>query len=123
VVAAALLGWVVGAGAGPVQARDVETEVAITEITLEDLLDTEVTSVSKRAQRLSETASAIHVITGETIRRSGLHSIPEILRLAPGVSVARVSANEYAVSIRGSIRTSCSSWWMAAACTRRLSAG
>lgn len=100
-IGAALLGWALGLGGAPVQAKDLDTASAITEITLEDLLNTEVTSVSKKAQRLSETASAIHVITDDTIRRSGLHSIPEILRLAPGVNVARVSATEYAISIRG----------------------
>ncbi len=68
---------------------------------LEDLLDIEVRSVSKRSQKLVDTASAVYVITSEDIRRSGLSSVPELLRLAPGLQVARISANRWAISSRG----------------------
>lgn len=61
----------------------------------------EVTSVSKRPERLSETASAIQVITHEDIRRSGATSLPEALRLAPNLQVAQVNASQWAVSARG----------------------
>ena len=67
---------------------------------LEELMNIEVTSVSKNAQRLSSTAASVFVITAEDIRRSGL-GLPEVLRLAPGVQVARVEAGRWAVSIRG----------------------
>ncbi|EHQ52804.1 TonB-dependent receptor, plug [Ectothiorhodospira sp. PHS-1] len=70
------------------------------ELSLEDLLQQEVISVSRRSQRLSDVAAAVHVVTAEDIRRSGARSLPEALRLAPGVDVARISADRWAVSIR-----------------------
>src|SRR5690606_23348740 len=69
--------------------------------TLEELMDIEVTSVSKHAERLSETASAIQVITQEDIRHSGATSVPEALRLAPNLQVAQVNASQWAISARG----------------------
>ena len=60
-----------------------------------------VTSVSKKEQKLSQAGAAIFVITQEDIRRSGATNIPDLLRLVPGVDVARVDANRWAVSIRG----------------------
>lgn len=71
------------------------------ELDLEDLLSMEVTSVSKKKQQLNETAAAIFVITQEDIRRSGVTSIPEALRLAPGIQVAKIDANKWAISCRG----------------------
>ena len=68
---------------------------------LEDLMNIQVTSVSKKEQKLSQAGAAIFVITQEDIRRSGATNIPDLLRLAPGVDVARVSANQWAISIRG----------------------
>lgn len=61
----------------------------------------EVTSVSRRQQQLKDAAAAVYVITREDIRRSGVTSIPEALRMAPGVQVARINANKWAVSARG----------------------
>lgn len=60
-----------------------------------------VTSVSKRPENLSEAPAAIHMITQEDIRRSGATSIPEALRLVPGLQVARVDAHTWAISARG----------------------
>lgn len=68
---------------------------------LEDLMKIEITSVSKKTQRLSDAAAAVFVITQEDIRRSGVTSIQEALRMAPGVQVAHIDANKWAVSIRG----------------------
>ena len=68
---------------------------------LSDLLSMSVTTVSRKQQALSETAAAVFVITQDDIRRSGVSSIPEALRMAPGVQVARINANQWAVSIRG----------------------
>ncbi len=68
---------------------------------LEDLLTLEVTSVSKKKQPLNEVAAAIFVITREDIRRSGVTSIPEALRMAPGIQVARMDANKWAITSRG----------------------
>jgi len=64
-------------------------------------MNIEVTSVSKKPQRLSSTAASVFVITADDIRRSGLTELPEILRMAPGVEVARVEAGRWSVSIRG----------------------
>jgi len=71
------------------------------ELSLDQLMDVEVTSVSKKSQTLGETAAAVYVIRAEDIRRSGATSIPEALRLAPGVQVSAVGHNKWAVSIRG----------------------
>lgn len=73
----------------------------IIETDIEDLMKIKVTSVSKRPEQLSEAAAAIHVITQEDIRRSGVTSIPEALRLSPGMEVARQDAHTWAISSRG----------------------
>ena len=71
------------------------------EMDLESLMKIEVTSVSKRPEKLSDAAAAIYVITNEDIRRSGATSIPEALRLAPGLEVARQDSHTWAISSRG----------------------
>jgi len=70
-------------------------------LSIEELMDIEVTSPGKKAQRLSDVAAAVFVINQEDIRRSGATSIPEVLRLAPGVQVARIDSNKWAISVRG----------------------
>jgi iron complex outermembrane receptor protein len=64
-------------------------------------MNIEVTSVSKTAQKLTEVASAIQVITGEDIRRSGASRLPDALRLAPNLQVAQVNSRDWAVTARG----------------------
>ncbi|MGR9114210.1 MAG: TonB-dependent receptor plug domain-containing protein [Gammaproteobacteria bacterium] len=71
------------------------------DLTVEELLNVEVTSVSKKSQSLNDAAAAIYVITQEDIKRTGVTSIPEALRMAPGLDVARIDANKWAVSVRG----------------------
>lgn len=66
-----------------------------------DLNDLSVSTVSKRSQRLSDTAAAVYVITQEELRRAGIYSIPEALRMVPGMNVARASNDRWAVSSRG----------------------
>jgi iron complex outermembrane recepter protein len=73
----------------------------LSQASLEDLMNIQVTSVSKKEQTLSKTGAAIFVITQEDIRRSGATNIPDLLRLAPGVDVAQIDANRWAISIRG----------------------
>jgi iron complex outermembrane receptor protein len=73
----------------------------LAQVSLEDLMNIEVTSVSKKEQKLSETGAAVYVITQEDIRRSGATNLPDVLRMAPGVEVAQIDANSWAVSIRG----------------------
>src|SRR5438876_5430362 len=70
-------------------------------LSMEQLMDIEVTSVSKRPEKLSETASAIQVITQADIRRSGATSLPEVLRLASNLEVAQVDSHQWAISARG----------------------
>lgn len=71
------------------------------DLPLEDLLSMEITSAAKKEQRLKETAASVFVISGEDIHRSGVTSVPEALRLAPGVQVARIDANKWAITTRG----------------------
>ena len=70
-------------------------------LTLEQLGNIEVTTVSKEPEEVWNAPAAIYVITQEDIQRSGANSIPEALRLAPGVEVARITTGEYAIGIRG----------------------
>ncbi|MFW5443711.1 MAG: TonB-dependent receptor plug domain-containing protein [Methylococcaceae bacterium] len=71
------------------------------ELSVEDLLNVEVISVAKKAKSLNDSPAAIYVITQDDIKRIGATSIPEALRLAPGIDVARIDANKWAVSARG----------------------
>ncbi|HQU88834.1 TonB-dependent receptor plug domain-containing protein, partial [Denitromonas sp.] len=71
------------------------------DLSLEELADIQVLSVSRKAQRLGDTAAAVSVLTREDIRRSGARNVPEALRLVPGVQVAQIGAGRWAVSVRG----------------------
>ena len=73
----------------------------VTAMSMEDLMNMNVTSVSKRTQKVADAAAAIFVITQEDIRRSGATSIPEALRMAPGLQVARIDENKWAIASRG----------------------
>ena len=70
-------------------------------LSLEQLSQIEVTTPTKEPERAFRTPAAIYVITGEDIRRFGATTIPEALRLAPGVEVARIDANKWSIGIRG----------------------
>lgn len=71
------------------------------ERSIEELGELRVVTVSRRSEPVREAPSAIYVITSEDIRRSGYTTLPEILRLAPGVEVARIGAHDWRISIRG----------------------
>lgn len=73
----------------------------ISRMSLEYLMNMEVTTVSKQPERIQNAAAAVSVLTREEIRRSGATTLPDALRLVPGVNVARINANSWAVSIRG----------------------
>jgi iron complex outermembrane recepter protein len=73
----------------------------LTKLNLADLMNIEVTSVSKKEQKLSRTASAVFVIAQDDIRRSGATNVPDLLRMVPGVDVAQIDANKWAISVRG----------------------
>ncbi len=73
----------------------------LTEMSLEALMNIEVTSVSKKPQKKSEAAAAIFVITNNDLKRWGVTNIPEALRRVPGLQVARIDANKWAITARG----------------------
>ena len=79
------------------QARPVDLAAA----TIEDLMNIEITSASRKEQRLADVPAAISVITADDIQRSGLTTVPELLRLVPGVQVAQINSNKWAVAVRG----------------------
>jgi iron complex outermembrane receptor protein len=75
-------------------------------LSLEDLIEVETFNpkgglAARKVQKLTQTAAALFVITQEDIRRAGITRLPEALRMVPGVQVARVSANKWAISARG----------------------
>ena len=78
-----------------------QTRKNLAQASLEDLLNIQVTSVSKKEQKLSQTPAAVFVITQEDIRRSGATNIPDLLRMVPGLDVAQINANTWAISARG----------------------
>ncbi len=85
-------------GQFPARASELEGLLAMG---LEDLMDVEVTTAFKKPQSVKNIPAAVYVITSEDIRRSGADSIPEILRMVPGVNVAKLDNGNWAVSIRG----------------------
>jgi iron complex outermembrane receptor protein len=70
-------------------------------LSVEDLLNVQVISVAKKAKSLNDSPAAIFVITQDDIKRIGATSVPEALRLAPGLDIARIDANKWAISARG----------------------
>ena len=92
-----LFGVIVGTGA----LAQTDPAKDLTAVSLEDLMNTKVTSVSRRQQSIADSAAAVSVLTSEDIRRSGASSIPELLRHVIGLDVARVNATNWAVSARG----------------------
>jgi iron complex outermembrane receptor protein len=73
----------------------------LADLSLEELANIEVTSVSKSAEPLADAPASIFVISNDDIRRAGVRTLSEALRLAPNLQVARTSANSYAISARG----------------------
>jgi iron complex outermembrane receptor protein len=94
------------AAAAPVIASAVPEIKDLERLSLEELANVVVTSVSRRPERLSDVAASAFVITSEDIRRSGATSLPEALRLAPNLQVARADTNQYAITARGFNATS-----------------
>jgi iron complex outermembrane receptor protein len=74
---------------------------ALKGLSVDQLLDLEVTSVTKRRAPLGDAPASIYVITAESIRRSGAHTLPDALRLAPNLQVAQIDSVQYAISARG----------------------
>jgi len=82
-------------------ARAAEVTGDLARLSIEDLANVEIVSVSRHPERLSEAAASVFVISGDDIRRSGAQSLPEALRLAPNLNVQRVDALDYGISARG----------------------
>jgi iron complex outermembrane receptor protein len=104
ILAAAPAGWTQEAGTNAETATASSPKSRLSDLatmSLEDLTRLEVTSVSKHKEKLTDAPAAVYVITGEDIRRSGVTSIAEALRMAPGLEVARVDAHDWAITSRG----------------------
>ena len=99
--AAALLVTLLGLSAPLAAHADASGSGRVDDLTLEELLEIEVTSASKKPQRIGQVPAAIYVITQEDIRRSGQTSIPELLRMVPGVNVRKSTVSGWHVGIRG----------------------
>jgi iron complex outermembrane receptor protein len=92
---ALLLSCTLPAAAAQLSAR------SLADMSFDELADIEITSVSKKAESLGGAAASIYVITADDIRRYGANTLPETLRLAPNLHVARLNAQQYAISARG----------------------
>ncbi len=84
-----------------IQASDEIKDSDVFNMSLQQLTDIDVTSVSKRTEKASQTAAALYVITQEDIRRSGLQNVPELLRMVPGIQVAQSGSQNWAITSRG----------------------
>jgi iron complex outermembrane recepter protein len=99
---ARVLAFACGALVASVRADEPSVSTAeLKSLSVEQLMDLEVTSVSRRPEKLSDTASAIQLISGEEIHESGAQSIPEALRLADNLQVAQKNSHDWAISARG----------------------
>jgi iron complex outermembrane recepter protein len=92
--------FVVASASSSGQVR-IESNSDLSDRSLEELAKIDVISVAKKEQKLDRTAAAVFVITQEDIRRGGFSSIPEALRIVPGLQVARIDSNKWAISSRG----------------------
>jgi iron complex outermembrane receptor protein len=96
---AALVLAACGTVAGPAFAQSTPGELA--DLTIENLLEMQITSVSREEQQFLSTPAAVFVITQQDIRRSGVTDVAELLRMVPGMNVARVNSGTWAISARG----------------------
>src|SRR5713101_6137846 len=85
----------------PLQAQDTLSTLELKKRSLEELMEIDVTSVSKTPEPLFETAGAVSVITHDDIRRSGARTLAGVLRLASNLQVAQVDSRQWAISARG----------------------
>lgn len=89
------------AGVAPALPSPAFAGSSVLDLSLEELLQVKVTSPSKKAQPLEDVAAAVYVLTSDDLRRSGVTSIPDALRMVPGLQVARIDASKWAISCRG----------------------
>ncbi len=81
--------------------EDDDSASSLKKLSIAELLNIEVTSVSKTAESLSDAAAAVYVITRDDILRSGATTVPDMLRLAPNLQVAQITASTFAITARG----------------------
>jgi iron complex outermembrane receptor protein len=89
--------WAAASAALPASAAGVQ----LADLSLEELGNIEITSISRRAERLADAPGSVYVITADAIRRSGATSLPQALRLAPNLQVAQIDASQFAITARG----------------------
>ena len=103
-MACCVLTWILFAPVRPLLAQTDEQanhEVDLTALSFKDLMTMEITSVSKKKEKLFTTPASVYVISSEDIRKSGHQSIPEVLRMVPGIQVAKLDSNKWAITARG----------------------
>jgi len=83
----------------PITSADDDAD--LTAMAFEELMDMEITSVSKKEEKLFTTPASVYVLSNEDISRSGHQSIPEVLRMVPGIHVAKIDSNKWAITSRG----------------------
>jgi iron complex outermembrane recepter protein len=97
-----VLVWLAIAGSVPAQEPSPSAGAeGLKKLSLQQLSQVEITSVNKEPAQAFQTPAAINVITSTDIRRSGAQTIPDVLRLIPGVDVAQIDSNEWAIGVRG----------------------
>jgi iron complex outermembrane receptor protein len=92
-----MCGMVSGSSSGQTGQKSLD----LTELSLEELMKIKFTLASKKPEILADVAAAVYVLTHDDIRRSGVTTIPDALRLVPGIQVGRIDANKWAISSRG----------------------
>lgn len=81
--------------------HETNNETDLFEMSIEELMNTEITTISRKEDTLFKAPAAITVLTNEDIRRSGHQSVPEVLRMVPGIHVAKIDSNNWAITARG----------------------
>ena len=87
------------------RAHALAKDTGLADLSLQELADLPVTSVSKKSESLASAAASIYVITNDDIRRSGARTLPEALRLAPNLEAGHATASNWGISARGSNET------------------
>ena len=93
--------WLAYASTGAVTAANVESS-SLMDLSLEELMQVEITTFSRRPTQLARTPAAVFVVSDSDITRSGARSIPDVLRMVPGLQVAQLDSSTWAVTARGS---------------------
>lgn len=94
-------GWICIAAALSCALPATAEDENLADLSIQQLMNESITSVSKKETSLNQSPAAIYVVTPDDVRRMGITSIPEALRLVPGMDVARIGASEWAISARG----------------------